>query len=378
MTFVVPRQAEEGDPLKPSRFLLRTEEESLPARVSRLFAAETGEKRKPGGLPSASSPIFHKTPPVSGTVIESVSVTGFKVFLECPYLFQLRNDRRLLLGDLEERAVELDARAFGTLVHKALELWGREEAAAVRPTVDADEIERSVCANLDRYVAERYPKSRLPAVRVQIELARRRLRRFSRLQAEQAKQGWKVLLAEISFEKEPRDGSFQAPRIPDANGVFLTGRIDRVDVNQETNTYRALDYKTSSDGASPMRTHLRGGKRTQSTGLIEWKDLQLPLYRVLLRSMPKPVCVDAGDLGYFNLAPSAEKSGIAMLDAAVVGDTDLKDAEKLAAEIVSMIRAGSFTPSPRIPVRAGDPFAVIWGRGQRGLAAAGAAEGGDE
>lgn len=380
-TFVVPRQTEEGDPLKPSRFLLRVEDAALADRVTLLFASESDDGRAAAAGSDAAAPGFVKTPPVAGTVIESIGVTAFKVFIDCPYLFQLRYDPRLRLGDLDERAAELDAASFGNLVHGALERWGREEAAAARPTEDAGAIERSALEHLDRLVADHYPRSRMPALRVQIELARRRLRRFAEIQAEEARQGWKVQLVELAFESRVSDGddrALQAPRLPAAGGLFLNGRIDRVDRNVGTGVFRALDYKTSAAADPPTKTHVRGGRRRKSTGLIEWKDLQLPLYRVLLRSMPAPIAVGPSDLGYINLAPSREKSGFAMFDPKVVYESDLDAAEELAGEIVGKIQRAEFTPSEGIPVPAGDPFGAIWGRGQRGLADAAGAEGGDE
>ena len=381
VTFVVPRQSEEGDPLKPSRFLLRVEDAALADRVTLLFASDSGDQRSGVSSSDTATAGFVKTPPIAGTVIESIGVTAFKAFLTCPYLFQLQSDRRLRLGDLDERATELDSRSFGTLVHSALERWGREEAARARPTEDAGAIERSALEHLDRFVAAHYPKSRVPALRVQIELARRRLRRFAEIQAEQALQGWKVHLIELSFApgaSEEDGGAIESPRLPTATGLYLKGRIDRVDRNMGTGAFRAVDYKTAATADPPTKTHVRGGKRKKSTGMIEWKDLQLPLYRVLLRSMPEPVVVGPGDLGYINLAPSAEKSGFAMFDPKVVLEHDLDAAEELAIEIVGAIQRGEFTPSGRIPVAAGDPLGAIWGRGQRGLVDAAGEEGGEE
>ena len=381
VTFVVPRQSEEGDPLKPSRFLLRVEDAALADRVTLLFASDSGDPRSGVSSSDATTAGFAKTPPVAGTVIESIGVTAFKTFLTCPYLFQMQSDRRLRLGDLDERAAELDSRSFGTLVHSALERWGREEACRARPTEDVGAIERSALEHLDRFVAAHFPKSRVPALRLQIELARRRLRRFAAIQAEQARQGWKVHLIELSFEPDAGatdTGALDSPRLPAATGLYLKGRIDRVDRNMGTGALRAVDYKTSATADPPTKTHVRGGKRKKSTGMIEWKDLQLPLYRVLLRSMPEPVVVGPGDLGYINLAPSAEKSGFSMFDPKVVLERDLDAAEELAIEIVGKIQRGEFTPSDRIPVAAGDPLGAIWGRGQRGLVDATDDEGGEE
>lgn len=385
VSFVVPRQTEAGDPLKPSRFLLRVEDDALPERVALLFPTEVDSERPRIEAAGGSVARFERTPPIKPATdakqrIESVSVTAFKSYLQCPYLFQLRYDPRLRLGDVDERAMELDARSFGNLVHAALERWGDEERAGGRRTEDAETIERDAGAYLDAIVKRLYPKSCAAAVRVQVELARRRIRRFAQLQAEQAREGWKVCHVELSFQRQPVAGTRQAPRLPDANGLFLTGRIDRVDQHDALG-YRALDYKTGAKADSPTATHVKKSRADAANPAgSRWVDLQLPLYRVLLRSMSPSIGVGVAGLGYINLAPTAEKSGFVMLDAKKVTDAMLDEAEALAADIVRKIQAGEFTPDERVPIGADDALAPIWGLGQRGLVDAGAigSKGGDE
>jgi hypothetical protein len=104
---------------------------------------------------------------------------------------------------------------------------------------------------------------------------------------------------------------------------------------------------------------ISGGKKARK---VEWLDLQLPLYRVLLRSLPAPVDVAPTDLGYINLGPNLEKSGFSFLEAS---EEDLEKAEELARSIVGEIRAGNFKPSERMPLWANDPLGPIWGVGMR-------------
>lgn len=366
VSFVVPRRTAVGDPQRPSRFLLRVERGELPGRVSLLFPTDHAPILRPTpSAPSGSSPTlrFPLTPPVPGAVIASIGVTAFKTYLQCPYLFQLMYDRRLRLRSIDERATELDPRGFGLLVHAAAEAWGREEAAQPRRSEDAAKIELSLFEHLDKHVRAHFPKSRASAVRVQIELARRRLARLATLQAEQAREGWRVHAVELAFQVPPfvHPGSNAAPVLPDAGGLHLTGRIDRVDQHETDGRWRALDYKTAANAVDPRKTHIVGGKaagREQS----DWKDLQLPLYRVLLRSLPNPIVVAPSDLGYINLAPSVEKSGFVFFRCSV---DEAAVAEEVAGAIVARVQAGDFTPSSRIPIRPDDPIAAIWGLGMR-------------
>ena len=367
VSFVVPRRTAVGDPQRPSRFLLRVERGELPGRVSLLFPTDHAPILRPTpSAPSGSSPTlrFPLTPPVPGAVIASIGVTAFKTYLQCPYLFQLMYDRRLRLRSIDERATELDPRGFGLLVHAAAEAWGREEAAQPRRSEDAAKIELSLFEHLDKHVRTHFPKSRASAVRVQIELARRRLARLATLQAEQAREGWRVHAVELAFQVPPfvHPGSNAAPMLPDAGGLHLTGRIDRVDQHETDGRWRALDYKTAANAVNPRKTHIVGSKATAGREQSDWKDLQLPLYRVLLRSLPIPIVVAPSDLGYINLAPSVEKSGFVFFRCSV---DEAAVAEEVAGAIVARVQAGDFTPSSRIPIRPDDPIAAIWGLGMR-------------
>jgi ATP-dependent helicase/DNAse subunit B len=163
-----------------------------------------------------------------------------------------------------------------------------------------------------------------------------------------------------------------APR----RGLRLIGRIDRIDRNDGTGEWRALDYKTSADAKSPASMHLK------SDG--SWKDLQLPLYATLLRSLPaeafgERVSVAPSGLGYINLAPHAERSEFAFLKCT---DEQMESAQAEASRVVGCILAGNFDANPKVPIKKGDPFAAIWGLGLRGAggdhAAGSDSEGGDE
>jgi RecB family exonuclease len=149
-------------------------------------------------------------------------------------------------------------------------------------------------------------------------------------------------------------GGIEAPLIGDAS-LRLTGRIDRVDLHPE-HGHAALDYQTSSEAPDPDRSHRRRDGR--------WIDLQLPLYRVLLRSIG--IAVAPTRLGYFALPSNPDAAGLRMAhgwDEAVVSD-----AEEEARRIARLIEAGQFDddgswrPDPERHA-----FAPIWGVGMRGL-----------
>ena len=66
-----------------------------------------------------------------------------------------------------------------------------------------------------------------------------------------------------------------------------------------------------------------------------WIDLQLPLYRVLLKSRDIEVAPDG--LGYISLPPDSSRSGFKLADWSA---TDIEEAEETAAEVIRIIKEG--------------------------------------
>ncbi len=378
LSFIVARSSAAGDAMRPSRFLLRVARDELAPRVMQLFAELKEAPLRGDDASERARAKFPIKPAISGSVWTGISVTAFKTYMKCPYLFQLSHDARLRLRVIDEHAQELSPGSFGNLVHGVLEQWGRGEARRQTATTDADEIAQSLSRMLDLDVAEKFAQSPASAVRVQVELARRRLNRFAQLQANEGREGWKVRFIEMEFDEQPRKGSareddvsprLKPPRFPDENGLFLRGRIDRVDQNQNTGAWRTLDYKTSASGKSPKDTHRAGKGKTK-----KWIDLQLPLYRELLKSVRLTeltggglgggINVESNQLGYVILAPHDEQSRFAFLECT---DDEMDSAHERATEVVAAVMAGQFTPAKSVPVRSDDPLAQIWGVGLRGL-----------
>jgi len=118
---------------------------------------------------------------------ESLSVTAFRTYLECPYLFWLRHVARLRRHD--DRAQELDALGFGNLVHEVLAEFGTSD---VRDLSEADDIAHFLSTALDRRVERLLGQSPRAAVFVQTEHLRARLEAFARWQASHRRAGWRI------------------------------------------------------------------------------------------------------------------------------------------------------------------------------------------
>ena len=317
-----------GEPLAPSGLLVRVSGTPLAVRMLRFVGEDGGEH-----LPTLAArrtacgdaSDFDAWPlPVGTPKIQSISVTSFQSFLKDAYAFLLERDGRIKSTKVETH-FELDAMQFGTLAHDAVESWGRAEREASTPTTDPETIEQDLHAALDGFVGSRFGPHPLPVVRLQAEMVRHRLSVFARHQAARAAAGWRVHSIEWNFGMH-QYADHPSPRFPDDNGLFLTGKIDRVDLHDEYG-YQALDYKTGRKAEGAAKSH-----RTKNG----WFNLQLPLYRVLLGSIgiEVPPC----GLGYILLPPTDAKCGFDI--ASKWTDNDMAEAEATAAEVIEVITSG--------------------------------------
>jgi ATP-dependent helicase/nuclease subunit B len=142
-----------------------------------------------------------------------------------------------------------------------------------------------------------------------------RLDAFAEWQAENAKEGWKIAYSEQELTCADFADSLGRP-------VRLKGRIDRIDKHSRTGAWRILDYKTSETAAKPNNTHRTKG---------EWKDLQLPLYRLLVKSLGIERDIS---LGYIQLPGDRSEIGDQMAEWT---SEELQDAESLAREVAAEI-----------------------------------------
>ncbi len=248
-------------------------------------------------------------------------MTEFRDYLACPYRYYLRH--RLRLEALADSAAELDGAGFGNLLHDVLDAFGMAEAAESN---DPDVIRHELFAALGKLRAEQFDKP-LPAVGVQIEMLRMRLEKFAEHQARWRAEGWRIMATEKQFRER------EAPLLVDDRPVYLHGRIDRIDHNEHTGEWAVLDYKSSDTFRLPDEVH-RGGPAADK----RWIDLQLPLYRHLVRAMDLPETVR---LGYVLLPKSVDNVGFQLAEWSL---DELKQADEVARDVVRGIRAGRFWP----------------------------------
>ena len=274
----------------PSRLLFACGDGELAARVKRLFGSPPESSRRvllPGSLRPGRRNIEHAGAAArraARTADDSSASPSSEAYLACPYRYYLRH--RLKLEALADTASELDPAQFGSLLHDALMQFGSSEARD--STTPAEIRGGTVSMSLGQLAAMQYGRVSQPAVQVQIELIKLRLAAFAERQAEWRGQGWRIKHVEIEFAATRRKQK-PAPFAVDGQTALLCGRVDRIDENEQTGQWAVLDYKSSEAAKKPNDTHRDGD---------DWSDLQLPLYRHLVRGLDPPADVQ---LGYIQL-----------------------------------------------------------------------------
>ncbi|MBN1855916.1 MAG: PD-(D/E)XK nuclease family protein [Dehalococcoidia bacterium] len=335
--FIAGKTGSGGDPLKPSRLLFNCDDGSLPERARMLFGTPESHTVH---YPATTSFLLLPTPPSDLPVerhdIQSLPVTGFKDYLSCPFRFYLR--RVLRMEPLGDRKKEMDALDFGSLIHDVLSRLAAD--SDLRSSTDAKALTRFLHEEAIRWTRARFGTSLPLNLQMQLDAARERLSAAAHAQAREAADGWEIVLVEFPVECIMGD-------------LRLHGRIDRVDRQRHTGQSRVLDYKTSDNGTSPDKEHLKGlndSMRDYTQVLVagkerRWVDLQLPLYSHMLATH-SPEFADTVP-GYFNIPGRVDETGVKLWD----GFTpELRESAITCARGVAMdLRDRRFwPPSPRV------------------------------
>ena len=317
---LAPRRTAAGVPARPSRLLLAAHEG--PALARRLLAVTSDThsiapmaKGGPGHTPPEPDPELMRA-------YRKFRVTGFSTYIASPLLFYFKHI--LALGAQDDSAEELDAGMFGTAIHSVLQVFGeRRLGKTYSPAASA--IVREVNEILDAHMSRRFGPHALPTARAQHRALQARLGIFAERQAAQFADGWQIAFVE---SRSALEVDFPVAGAP--SGVKLRGKIDRIDRHRD-GAWRVMDYKSSARAKQPDEAHF--AKRSG-----EWRDLQLPLYVKLLRSVgiPELDAAEKLDLVYFNLPPKADDAGITdPFDL-----TKVEDAWRKAEEIVTEVCSG--------------------------------------
>lgn len=308
------RRTRDGDPLLPSRLVFHGPADAAPARVRRFYEV----KPRPAIPTGRAAPARELPRGPAKPVIERISVSAFRAYLDSPYLYYLEHVLRL--GAVNDRARELDPLQYGSLAHDVLADVGGDATAS------ALEDERALAAflreRLERRAAARYGDRAQPAVALQIERMQHRFDLFAAKEVARRREGWRVHAVECSPEEHVLLDVDGAP-------IALVGRIDRIDVRGagKEREFAVLDYKTGDKAKEPDKAHRSRGA---------WRDLQLPLYTLIAKALG---ATNVTQLGYYALGKDAANCGVklaawtpAEIDAAIVR----------AKDVIRAIRLGEF------------------------------------
>lgn len=328
------RRGLDGDVQIPSRLLLTGSTDRI-ARDILDFTGSTGRYRLEAASNAATTGVVRCPDPGALPAVDSMSVTAFRDYIACPYRFMLKHVLRLDCRDDEPE--ELTALSFGSLAHDVLEAFGRAELEAGRPTTDVRALRKQLRTLLDAEADRRFGSSLLPAVRLQIDQLGWRLDAFAGQQAAQARAGWRIAAVELSFGPGSSRRPCDHPSVPfpGRESMHIRGRIDRIDVHEDGKRIRILDYKTGNKAKKPAELHRLSGA---------WIDLQLPLYRHLVRAAGHDL--EHAELGYVAL-PARSADGVFLF--APWGDDEYASADARAVEIIDAVQAGRFEPSDVAP-----------------------------
>ncbi|MBD3392651.1 MAG: hypothetical protein GF418_11215 [Chitinivibrionales bacterium] len=318
-----------GDPLKPSRLLFLCPDGELPDRARRLFA-ELDEPRQEVLQPQRQWLL--KPPRVAAP--DSLPVTAFRAYLECPFRFYLSHVAGMRAVD--DRKLELDARDFGVACHRPLELLGRN--ADLAACTDEHVLRAFLHEQAGSFMREKYGRHLSLTLAVQLDAVKERLARVAHIEAGIRREGWRT----VATEYRPGNGEGVI-----MNGMRIRGTIDRID--RRGDVIRILDYKTSDSPADPARSHVRAAADSAPGWACfsyrgkpnRWTDLQLPLYCLLLRQDAAYRSL-AMECGYFNMPKAIGDTALALWDG--IDENMLDSARSCALQVIENIRKGIFWP----------------------------------
>ena len=335
--FIAGRLDGRGEPLTISRLLLSCKPSELAERVSSFYSdtaiiiTENIDEAPSSFLPNKPSKLS-KDP-------ETISVTGFRTYLACPYRYYLRHVLRL--DSLSDRDLELDGRSFGNIAHDILKTFGN---SAVKASDDPKIISEYLDASLEKYWFTHFGALAHAAVYIQKEQLRERFRIFAEHQANRVKEGWEIKHVEKRLSNVFIETS--------SGNVELRGQIDRIDWNEKQGRWAIFDYKTGDDGSDPQSSHYASRK-------AEWKDFQLPAYQfAFLKMFPE---ANDCELGYINLSADSDKAGFVLWQKY---NQDLQtSAEEEMKKIATLVKSQEFWPPAEKSIQF-DNYAALCGTGK--------------
>jgi len=283
LDIIVLQTDENSEPLRPSRILFTGSNQTLAAKVTKLFEDAPESEAKPYWEIPQAHKLNPKADPATIEKIKSkINATAFSAYLEDPANFWL--SKVLGLSSEDHDGGELSASGFGNMIHAVMEGFSRPHLGKDRKgeSVEAltEEIQRDFTRLIAAHVSEKFGDNPEDSVLLQKQTALARLLSFAPLQAGLWNDGWII----HSVEK----------KLPEKEiaGMNLGVRYDRLDyriVDGKTE-WRVYDYKTSREAKTITNAHYgkppEGAvdftfKKMNSQNqevTMRWRNMQMPVY----------------------------------------------------------------------------------------------------
>ena len=317
---IISKLSESNEPKTPSRLLLRSTGKELASRVTKLFGEPLLKSENPSAwqrdwqlnIPNVPNPYSLKIPDdikAEDHSVRSLSPSALKDYLHCPFRFFLKRVVRMRRFDANKS--EMNALDFGLLVHAITENFGRD--GSICDSTSARDIQNYFDDQLAAELFKRYGAHPNLAIKMQAEIAQSRLHKLASMQAEEAKEGWRIIDVELDIGPDND--------IPwEINGHPIQMQVDRVDRNIHTGKIRVLDYKTSAKNEAPTAAHISKFDPNEDRPLCGallpkgskngperyWKNLQLPIYAWFAQQHYHTD--EIPDIGYINLPKTISES----------------------------------------------------------------------
>ena len=305
-----------GNVLKPSRLLFEGADDAVLAdRVKRFYALRAGT----GETASADLPAAWRLKleiPPGRMELAHASPSSLDSYMRCPFTYLLKKT----FGEkMDDRAEELDASEFGSLVHGALESWAN---GPLRDSCDSAAIAAALADAVDAILAERFGSAMPAIVALQGESAKRRLANFAAVQAKRRADGWRIVASERSLEV-----CYGHTRVH--------GRCDRIDFRDATGEWCVIDYKTWDTAARAVSYDEKNKA---------WLSLQLPLYCAMLDADADPAFAEARLERITSAYCVLGKTAADVLFTEPMRGAFVADAEREVRRLIDRIERGIFWP----------------------------------
>lgn len=242
-----------GDICRPSRLLYFCPEDAFPTRVKTLFGDCGVEAER---FPRAVAPDWRLRLPNevplpcrdARTPEGRLSASAIDQYIQCPFTYLLKYALGMKAVEVK---TELGFDDFGTLVHKVLEAYAKEQIARGESQLTDAQSIRDALARIVKDVTRVYGETVSVNVALQLDALAGRLDLFSDIQAQWAQEGWRIV-------ERPEFPFFVQPFFKDGDDTWVKGSIDRIDYHPNYG-YRIIDYKTWDDKAKAKNHFVKGG-----------------------------------------------------------------------------------------------------------------------